>query len=246
MSHSPILSCSGLHKTYTLGRVPVPVLNGIDLEVREGEVLGLVGASGAGKSTLLHLLGLLDVPTRGAVYLRGEDVSSKGGQRRSTLRNRELGFVFQFYHLIPELSALGNTLLPAMVAPRPWTWLLRRGRERARARELLARLGLSTRLSHLPAQLSGGERQRIAIARALLGDPAVVLCDEPTGNLDSRTGQEIMDLLFEINRDRGTTFVIVSHDDRLVRRCHRVARLKDGSLEEIYTPTASTAAVATG
>jgi putative ABC transport system ATP-binding protein len=123
-----------------------------------------------------------------------------------------------------------------MVAPRPWTWLLQRGRERARARALLSRLGLSARLSHLPAQLSGGERQRIAIARALLGNPSVVLCDEPTGNLDSKTGQEIMDLLFEINREQGTTFVIVSHDDRLVRRCHRVARLADGSLEAIYNP----------
>jgi lipoprotein-releasing system ATP-binding protein len=236
MSSTPILACVDLQKTYSMGRVDVPVLNGITLEVRQGEVLGLVGASGAGKSTLLHLLGLLDVPTSGAVYLRGEDVSSKGGQRRSTLRNRELGFVFQFYHLIPELTALGNTILPAMVAPRPWTWMLQRGRERARARALLARLGLSTRLTHLPSQLSGGERQRIAIARALLGDPSVVFCDEPTGNLDSRTGQEIMDLLFEINRDQGTTFVIVSHDDRLVRRCHRVARLADGSLEGIYTP----------
>lgn len=241
MSSQPILSCVDLHKTYTMGRVQVPVLNGINLEVRAGEVLGLVGASGAGKSTLLHLLGLLDVPTRGAVYLRGDDVSSKGGQRRSTLRNRELGFVFQFYHLIPELSALGNTLLPSMVEARPWTWLMKRRNERARAKALLHRLGLSSRLSHLPSQLSGGERQRIAIARALLSDPAVVLCDEPTGNLDSRTGQEILDLLFEINRQEGTTFVIVSHDDRLVRRCHRVARLADGSLEAIYTPEASDA-----
>ena len=225
-----VLACKGITKVYKTGRMKVPVLQDVDLEVKRGEILGLMGSSGAGKSTLLHIMGLLDKPTRGHIVFGGERVSSHGSGTRANLRNAEIGFVFQFYHLIPELSALGNTLLPSMVRSNPFTWPSRKRATRKKALALLKRVGLEARLRHRPSQLSGGERQRVAIARALLGSPSIVLCDEPTGNLDSVTGKEIMDLLFEINRSEGTTFVIVTHDDSMVDRFDRVVTMKDGRI----------------
>ncbi|MCB9882474.1 MAG: ABC transporter ATP-binding protein [Planctomycetes bacterium] len=226
-----ILRGRAVTKTYKTGRLLTPVLHGVDLEVHRGEMVGLMGSSGAGKSTLLHILGLLDTPTSGVVELHGQDVSSRGGQRRAALRNREIGFVFQFYHLIPELTAIQNTLLPGMVSKNPIAWSFAHRKEKRRALALLDRVGLSHRLRHRPSALSGGERQRVAVARALLARPSIVLCDEPTGNLDSVTGAEIIDLLFDINRSDGTTFVIVTHDDSLAPRFDRVVTMKDGRIQ---------------
>ncbi len=229
MSEPPILEVCGLRKSYRIGGREIGVLRGIDLALARGEMVALLGASGAGKSTLLHCLGLLDVPTGGSVRLRGVDASSLSFAQRARTRNREIGFVFQFYHLIPELDALENTLLPRWIGPGAGP--LRSKREaRERAGELLGRLGLAERLRHRPAQLSGGERQRVAIARALFADPEIVLCDEPTGNLDSKTGGEIVDLLLALNRESGKTFVIATHNPELARRCPRRVRIEDGKI----------------
>ncbi|MCI0586129.1 MAG: ABC transporter ATP-binding protein [Planctomycetes bacterium] len=229
MSEPPLLEVRDLRKSYRVGGREIEVLRGIDLALARGEMAALLGASGAGKSTLLHCLGLLDVPSAGSVRLRGVDASSLSFAQRARTRNREIGFVFQFYHLIPELDALENTLLPRWIGPgagpRRSSW-----EERDRAGALLGRLGLGDRLLHRPAQLSGGERQRVAIARALFAEPEIVLCDEPTGNLDSRTGSEIVDLLLALNRESGKTFVIATHNPELARRCPRRVRIEDGKI----------------
>ncbi len=221
-SKRPLLAANDLAKTYRIGRRTVPVLRGVSFEVHAGEFVALRGASGSGKSTLLHLLGGLDVPDAGLIEFDGERVDGWGPARLATFRNLRVGFVFQAYHLLPELDALENVCLPARVARRP------AGEAEVRARALLVRVGLGERLDHRPAELSGGEQQRVAIARALINQPRLVLADEPTGNLDSQSGGGILDLLCSIQREEGMTLVMVTHDPRVAARAPRVLELVDG------------------
>jgi len=225
---TPILRAEGIVKSYRLGRREVPVLRGVDLELREGEMLALLGVSGAGKSTLLHVLGLLDPPTGGQVMFEGRAVHSLPPNERAALRHREIGFVFQFYHLIPELSAVQNVKLGEMMLKGPLSYLRDRRQAHRRAIDLLESVGLGQRLGHKPNELSGGEKQRVAIARALIAEPRVILADEPTGNLDSQTAADVLEILFRINKDRGIAFVMVTHNEDLAERCDRIIRLKDG------------------
>jgi lipoprotein-releasing system ATP-binding protein len=224
----PAIAATGVQKHYRLGKQEIPVLRGIDLAIARGETVALLGASGAGKSTLLHVLGLLDAPSDGAIHYDGERVDQLPIARRAALRHHHIGFVFQFYHLIPELTALQNVLLTRMMAISPLAYWRERKAARKAAEALLEQVGLKERLRHRPAELSGGERQRVAIARALLANPQVVLADEPTGNLDSTTARAVIDLMFEIQRQRELAFLLVTHDEALARRCHRVVRMKDG------------------
>jgi ABC-type lipoprotein export system ATPase subunit len=220
-----------LHKTYRLGRVDLHVLRGVSLRVRCGEFVSVVGASGSGKSTLLHLIGLLDRPDKGHVILHGADAAGMRSRQRNRVRCRDVGFVFQFYHLLAELNVLDNTLLPGKVDSSVIGWFARRSGLRKRAAEILARLGLQERLRHRPKELSGGERQRVAIARALMNRPKLLLADEPTGNLDSKTGKQIMDVLKQVNRETGQTILLVTHDALLAEQTDRILRLRDGKLD---------------
>ncbi len=226
----PVLEARGIEKNFRLGKRTIPVLRGVDFAIREGEMVALLGASGAGKSTLLHVLGLLDRPTSGEVIFRGEAVQSWSGPRRAKIRRREIGFIFQFYHLIPELDALQNILLGRMMDVSPLAWLSQRKAARADAEELLNRVGLSDRRGHRPAELSGGERQRVAIARALMVSPQVILADEPTGNLDSATAEGVLELLFEIRKERKIAFLLVTHNEALAARCNRTVTMRDGTI----------------
>ncbi|MBK7641968.1 MAG: ABC transporter ATP-binding protein [Planctomycetes bacterium] len=234
-----ILAARGITRSFQIGSEKLEVLHGVDLELRRGELLALVGQSGAGKSTLLHILGLLDPPTSGTVELDGESAWKLSVERRASLRNRKLGFVFQFYHLLPELNALENVLLPAMIAYSAMEYGGRKKELRARAEAALERFGLSTRLKHRPAQLSGGERQRVAIARALFLDPPILIADEPTGNLDSATGEKVLELLLEEQRKRSLSMLLVTHDERVARRCKRVVTMRDGRIESEAFPGAA-------
>lgn len=229
----PMLRARNLHKTYHLDRVEVRVLKGASLEVPRGEWLAVRGASGSGKSTLLHLLGGLDRPDKdaGAIEFCGRSLNAMSGGEMNRYRNRRVGFVFQFYHLLPELTVIENTFIPALVGVSRLGYYRSRDTIRARAEELLRSFGLEHRLNHRPRELSGGERQRVAIARALMNEPDVLLADEPTGNLDETTGGEILDLLAAQHRD-GLTIVMVTHDRAIADRADRVVELHDGRIAE--------------
>lgn len=222
-----VLGCNGLGMVYAEGKMRTPVFDGLELEVHKGETVAIVGASGAGKSTLLHLLGGLDTPTAGEVHVDGHRMSELSDTQRGQLRNRALGFVYQFHHLLPEFTALENVMLPVLLGGAA----VPAARDRARA--LLESVGLGHRLEHKPGELSGGERQRAAVARALVNRPACVLGDEPTGNLDEKTAAHVFDQMLELNREHRTSLVVVTHDRRLARRLDRVLELHQGRLREL-------------
>lgn len=242
---APLLSCRGIVRAFPVGDGELEVLRGVDFDLHEGEFVAIVGASGAGKSTLMHILGLLDKPNAGSVHYRGKDLSTMDPEKAARLRNLEFGFVFQFFHLLPEFSALENVLLPARMAAGGFGWLRKAKEAEARAKELLREFGLEERMGHLPSQLSGGERQRVAIARALINKPAVVFCDEPTGNLDSQTTSEVYALLRRLNREEGQTFLLVTHDEEVAANADRLARMQDGRFVS-NQPASSPASLADG
>lgn len=231
----PLLIAKGITRRFEMGETAIDVLRGVDFTLREGELASISGSSGAGKSTLLHILGLLDTPTSGSVLYKGEDLALLDPERASRVRNREFGFVFQFFHLLPEFTALENVMMPARLGSGGFSWLGQASTALCRARDLLARVGLNERFGHLPAQLSGGERQRVAIARALMNDPPVVLCDEPTGNLDSTTAQSVFELLRELNRDDGRAILIVTHDESIASVAPSRYSMRDGLLAPAAT-----------
>jgi lipoprotein-releasing system ATP-binding protein len=236
------LDISGLHKSFDFEGRSINVLQGIDLKIEPGEMVAVVGASGAGKSTFLHVLGTLDVPTRGRIAIDDCDLTRLSSAQLAAFRNRTIGFVFQFHHLLPEFTALENAAMPAMISG------LSESRAKARAAELLERVGLSHRLQHRPGELSGGEQQRVALARALVMEPKLLLADEPTGNLDRRTGAEIHDLLVKLNRERGMTLLVVTHNDDLALRLQRQLRMTQGRLVEgpVGAPDPTTTPAASG
>lgn len=229
---APLLAASDLHKTYHKDAIAVPVLLGVDMQVHTGEFLSVVGASGSGKSTLLHLLGTLDRPDKGEIRLDGQRIDNQPSEQRDALRNRTFGYIFQFYHLLPELTTLENVLMPCMIGASVLGWFGRRKTFHKQARELLERVGLGPRLKHKPRELSGGEMQRAAIARALINRPRILLADEPTGNLDQANGDDIIRLLRDLNRQDGLTIIMVTHNMDIVAATDRVVKLTGGRVEE--------------
>jgi len=224
------LAAVGLTKSYRKNQLAIAVLKGVDLEVRRGEMLAIIGQSGSGKSTLLHLLGTLDAPDSGEVHFDGRRIDNLPGASRDLLRNRRLGMIFQFYHLLPELTTLENTLAPLMIAQGPLRYWARRKQNVEQARAILELVGLGHRLKHRPRELSGGEMQRTAIARALVAGPELLLADEPTGNLDKSTGEEILAILRTLNAQHNLTIVMVTHDPAIARDADRVVRMVDGRI----------------
>ena len=223
-AEAPLLRVRDLHKVFVHGGKQLHVLRGVDFVIHRGEMAALVGASGAGKSTLLHIVGTLDAPTAGRVEFDGRDVSRMDSRSLAVFRNRTIGFVFQFHHLLPEFNALENVMLPAIIARRP------REEARSRAERLLGEVGLGERTTHRPSELSGGEQQRVAIARALVMEPRLLLADEPTGNIDSQTAAGIHELLFSLNRRHGTTMIVATHDERLAAKLPRRLEIRDGQV----------------
>jgi lipoprotein-releasing system ATP-binding protein len=226
-----LLKATDIHKSYRMGKIKLDVLKGVNLKVARGEFAAIIGASGCGKSTLLHILGALDLPDKGYVEFENQRLNSLGRSKLDRFRNKTVGFVFQFYHLLDELSVLENVMIPAMASVGPAGWLGLKTKAKARAVGLLERFGLKDRLRHKPYELSGGERQRAAIARALINEPPLLLADEPTGNLDWRTGNGILEALKELNAD-GQTIVMVTHDERIAVQAGRIIRLADGKAKE--------------
>lgn len=229
-----VISCRNLCKTFNQGELDVPVLGGVNLEVCKGETLAIIGASGSGKSTLLHLLGGLDAPSSGEIHILGQDILSIKEDARCQLRNGSLGFIYQFHHLLPEFTALENVAMPLLIRR------MRNSEAYGRAEEILKQVGLGHRLSHTPSELSGGERQRAAVARALVTQPACVLADEPTGNLDRHTAESVFNLMLELNNKVDASLIIVTHDAQLANRAGRVKQLVDGVLCDVTDATEST------
>ena len=219
-----MIQVTDLHKSFPMGEQTLPVLKGINLTIQRGELIAVVGASGAGKSTLLHILGLLDRPTKGTVQFEGQDLFGFSEAAQAEFRNKRIGFVFQFHHLLPEFTALENACMPALIQRR------QPNEVENEAIAILKEVGLSERLHHKPGELSGGEQQRVAVARALLQKPDLVLADEPTGNLDTHTGEALFSLMRELNKARGTTFVIVTHNDKLSAQADRIVHMQDGQI----------------
>jgi lipoprotein-releasing system ATP-binding protein len=232
-ANGPHISAVAVEKAYRKGQHKVAVLHGVNINVRRGEFLSIIGQSGSGKSTLLHLLGLLDSPDIGEILLEGQRMDDLPVRTRDQLRNRVFGFIFQFYHLLPELSLLENVLAPLMIRYSAWEFWKRRREFRERASEIIHLVGLEHRFKHKPSEMSGGEMQRAAIARALVARPEILLADEPTGNLDSRTGHEITELLARLNDREQLTILMVTHDDSIARQAHRIVRLKEGQIEAV-------------
>jgi putative ABC transport system ATP-binding protein len=221
-----VIRTVNLKKTYDLGPVKVEAVRGVSISIKKGELVSIMGPSGSGKSTLMHLIGCLDTPTGGKYFLDGEDVSSFGENKLADVRNRKIGFVFQTFNLLPHLTVMENVLLPVIYNPEGNI-----SKAEKKAKEMLASIGLGKRLNHLPAQLSGGERQRVAIVRALINEPVIVLADEPTGNLDTKTGLEIIRILRSLNEEKGVTEIIVTHDPSITQFTHRTIHIRDGLIE---------------
>ena len=227
---TPQISAVAIEKSYRKGDLKVPVLNGVNASVNRGEFLSIIGQSGSGKSTLLHLMGLLDAPDVGEIQLDGKRVDDLPQRTRDELRNRVFGFIFQFYHLLPELTLLENVLSPLMIRHTAWTYWSRRKQYQELALDMINKVGLGHRIKHKPSELSGGEMQRAAIARALVAQPEILLADEPTGNLDSKTGGEIMELLLRLNDEQQLTIIMVTHDENVAAMGHRTLRLDEGQV----------------
>lgn len=227
-----ILKATDIHKAYRMGKVTLDVLKGVNLEIHRGQFAAIIGASGCGKSTLLHILGALDLPDRGFVEFENQRLNSFRWSKLDRFRNKTVGFVFQFYHLLDELSVLENVMAPAMISAGTLGWLAVKSKAQKQAASLLERFGLKERLKHKPYELSGGERQRVAIARALMNQPPLLLADEPTGNLDSQTGNGIIKVLKELNAE-GQTIVMVTHDERIAAQAGRIIRLADGKVKDV-------------
>ncbi len=230
MSNHPLLLCHHLYKKYQEGKVSTEVLKDVTFSMQQGEIMAIVGSSGSGKSTLLHLLGGLDSPTTGEVLFRGQSLNQMSSSARAELRNREIGFIYQFHHLLPDFTALENIAMPLLIGGQ-------KRRAQQKALDMLAAVGLENRAHHRPSELSGGERQRVAIARALVNEPALVLADEPTGNLDQRNADSVFQLLQELNQQQGTAFLVVTHDLKLASQLARQVEMRDGYLQDELTLT---------
>ena len=232
VTHPSAINAIGLEKSYRKGNHRVPVLNGIDLNIHDGEFVAIVGQSGSGKSTLLHLLGTLDAPDEGEIWFGDQRVDQMTNKSRDKLRNKSIGMIFQFFHLLPELSTLENVTIPRMIEQSIFGYWRKKRQYTERASSLLEQLGLGHRLTHKPSQLSGGEMQRVAIARALISKPNLLLADEPTGNLDAQNGDEIMDAILKLKREENLTIVMVTHDERIAQKADRTVRLVEGTVQK--------------